>query len=486
MPSADATYTAQWQTDGLISYRVEHYLQNNDYFTLTDIENLSGAEGDAVTASAKSYTGFSYLADAPTIDSGTIAADGSLVLKLYYMRKDVTLTFDTNGASIPGDELIYRYGDFFDETLPGTIEGYAFIGWSPAFTGITPAEDTTYTAQWTLNISESLNVTEAVYSDEDFTAAGIEWNHTNKILTLNNVAITAADSTESDSDNFALKVPDGTTIILVGSNYLQSGQGAGETNCYGVLCDGDLTIQGPGTLTALGAPNLTSIDDQNVCYGIYAIGTVIIENDATVIAKSTSATGNSCGIFAENIVITDSTVSASSSESANDVCYGIYASEDIDITNSTVNTPSGIYASGDVAISQSAVNALKPGIEYGIYGDNVTITGGTLCVAAQSADGYGIYAASGVGITGNAAVTARCGEYRELGIGSGIYAGTGDISISGSAVIAAGYNALAMNTAPVLDDAEASCASTSADGSDGVIYNPDDIATYRYMQIRAE
>jgi flavoprotein len=44
----------------------------------------------------------------------------------------------------------------------------------------------------------------------------------------------------------------------------------------------------------------------------------------------------------------------------------------------------------------------------------------------------------------------------------------------------------AMNTAPVLDDAEASCASTSADGSDGVICNLDDIASYRYMRIRAE
>lgn len=486
MPSADATYTAQWQADGLISYRVEHYLQNNDYFTLTDIENLSGAEGDAVTASAKSYTGFNYLADDPTIASGTIAADGSLVLELYYMRKEVTLTFDTNGGSMLGDEQTYRYGEFFDEILPGTIEGYAFNGWSPALTGITPAEDTTYTAQWTLNISEALNVTEAVYSTQDYSAGGVDWDYATKTLTLTNVAITAADSTESDSDNFALKVPDGTTIILVGSNYLQSGKGAGETNCYGVLCDGDLTIQGSGTLTALGAPNLTSLDDQNVCYGIYATRTITIENGATVIAKSTSATGNSCGIFAENIVITDSTVSASSSGSEAGFSCGIYASEYIYITNSTVNTPSGIYASGDVEISQSTVNALNPGIEYGIYGDNVTITGGTVYAAAQSADGYGIYAVARVVITDNAAVTARCGEYGDPGTGNGIYAGTGDISISGSAVIAAGNDAPAMNKAPVLDDAEALCASTSAEGSDGVIYNPDDIATYRYMQIRAE
>jgi hypothetical protein len=84
MPPSDATYTAQWQADGLIPYRVEHYLQFGDGYILADIENLRGAEGDTATASPKSYTGFEYSAIAQTVASGTIAADGSLVLKLYY------------------------------------------------------------------------------------------------------------------------------------------------------------------------------------------------------------------------------------------------------------------------------------------------------------------------------------------------------------------------------------------------------------------
>ncbi|HPW40014.1 MAG TPA: InlB B-repeat-containing protein [Bacillota bacterium] len=494
MPAENATYTAQWQAVGLIPYRVEHYLENlDDGYILTDIENLSGAEGDTATASTKSYNGFEYLAGFPTVASGEIAADGSLVLKLYYMRNNVTLEFDADGGSAGDNELDYQYGDFFNEFPPGTIEGYAFNGWSPAFMGTAPAEDTTYTAQWTSNISEALDVATAVYSSQDYSVSGVDWDYEAQTLTLTNVVITAPDSTDSGVDNFALKVPDGTTIILVGSNYLQSGKGPG-INSYGILCDGDLIIQGPGTLTALGTPNFMSLADQVVCYGIYAAGTITIENDAAVIAKSTGATFNSCGIFAEDVYITDSTVLASSNESANGIRCGIYASGDIDITNSTVNTPSGIYASGDAAISESTVNALNSGIEYpddvfnyyGIYGNNVAITGGTVYITSQSANGYGIYAAAGVAITGSAAVTARCSDFGGPGTGSGIYADTGSIYISGSTVIAAGKDALAMNKAPVLDNAEAFCASTSADGSGGVIYDSGDIATYRYIQIRAD
>lgn len=496
MPAADATYTAQWQADGKVSYKVEHYLQDTfDDYTLADIENLKGNEGDTATASAKSYPGFSYFDDAPmTVASGTIAADGSLVLKLYYIRDNITLTFLVNGGSAGDCELDYQYGSFSDEPLPGTIDGYAFNGWSPAFLGVAPAEDTTYTALWTANISEALDVTTEVFANQDYTDSGIVWNHTTKTLTLTNVAITAADSAQGGSDNFALKVPEGTTIILVGSNYLKSGRGAGGTNSYGVLCDGDLTIQGSGTLTALGSPDFMSLPDQNVCYGIYATGAITIENDATVIAKSTLATGNSCGIFAKNIVVTNSKVLAFGVESANGICCGIYASEDIDITNSTINTPRGIYASGDVRINQSTVNALNSSIEYpdnefnyyGIFGNNVTIIGGTVNATSQSVDGYGIYAAKGVEITDNAAVTARCGDYGEPGTGNGIFAGTGDISISGSTVIAIGKDAPAMNKVPALEGAWVSCASTSAIGSDGVIYNQEDIETYRYILIRAD
>ncbi len=494
MPSADATYTAQWQADGLIPYRVEHYLQNiddSDGFVLADVENLRGAEGDTVTANAKSYTGYEFLDNHPTIASGTIASDGSLVLKLYYMRKKVRMTFASNGGSMWDVELDCLYGEFVYESSPGTQEGYAFNGWSPAFLGTAPVEDATYTAQWTANISGALDFTADAYANQNYSAAGVNWDCATKTLTLTDVAVIAADGTDSFSDNFAIRVPGGSAIILDGSNYLASGRIG--RSC-GILCDGDLTIRGPGTLTVLGAYDFMSLPDQSACYGIYTAGTITTENGAAVIAKSTGADGNSCGIFAENIVIANSAVLASSENSANGIRCGIYASGNISITDSTVNTPNGIYASGDVAISQSAVNALNSSIEYpnnvfnyyGIYGDNVTIVGGKVYAAVEFSDGYGIYAADGVAITGGAAVTSRCGRYGVPGSGNGIFAGAGSISISGSAVIAAGYDAVAMNQAPVLDGAGVCRASANADGSDGAIYNPDDMAAYKYILIRAD
>lgn len=488
MPAADATYTAQWQADGEFPYRVEHYLQYSDSgFILTDIENLRGAEGDTATANAKDYTGYEYLEEyIDAVPSGTITDDGSLVLKLYYGRKNVTLTFfENDGTEDYTDYTAINYGDFFDASPHNTMEGYVFTGWSPAFMGTVPAEDATYMAQWTLNISEALDVTTAVYASQDYSAGGVEWDYTTKTLTLKNAAIIAADGTDGDSDNFALKVPGGTTIILDGSNYIASGHIG---KCYGILCDGNLKIQGPGTLTVMGAPNFGA---PAVCYGIYATGTITIENNAAVIAKSKSAAGNSCGIFAENVVITDSAVLASSDVPTNDIRCGIYASGDIGITNSTVNTPSSIYASGDVTIIQSTVNVLNPDIDgdvfncYGIYGDNVKITGGTVHAAAGVGRGYGIYAATGVEITGGAAVTARCIRY-ESGTSNGIYAGTGSIRIAGSTVISAGWGAPAMNKAPVLEDAVIYRASTEEDGSVGVDYDTDVIDTYKYIQIQAD
>lgn len=501
MPAADTTYTAQWTEDGQVSYKVEHYQENlYDGYMLVETENLKGADANTVTASAKSYTGFTYDNSVTgTIESGIITSDGGLVLKLYYRRDSITLTFNANGGSAGDRTVNNKYGGFITDAAPGTMEGYAFNGWSPAFTGITPATDTTYTALWTANVLEALDLTTAVNASQDLAFSGLDWKFATKTLTLTNVMITAENSTAYGSDNFALKVPHGTTIILVGDNYLQSGQGSGGTKSYGVLCEGDLTIQGTGTLTALGTPNFMSMADQDVCYGVYASGTVTIQN-ATVIAKSSGATGNSCGISAGSVVISNSTVYASSGETASGNLSGIYASGNIFVSGSTVIAAKGIYASGDVTLNQSTVNALGSKIKvsddynyYGIYGDKVTITGGTVNVSSGVLSlGYGIYALTDVEITGNAAVTARYAEDSDgfSGSGYGIFAETGSISISGSSVVAVGKDLsesqqfAAMNKAPTLVNAEASRASENSDGSDGIIYNPADIASYRYVQIR--
>ena len=69
-------------------YKVEHYKQRADGSygsTADETENLSGTTGASVTAKAKAYEGYTEdTTNANRVASGTIAGDGSLVLKLYY------------------------------------------------------------------------------------------------------------------------------------------------------------------------------------------------------------------------------------------------------------------------------------------------------------------------------------------------------------------------------------------------------------------
>lgn len=78
-------------------YKVEHYKQNEaravDGYTLEETENLIGKTGEEVTATTKEYEGMAVNQTKSTL-SGKIAANGKLVLKVFY---------DYN----PGDEAAY-------------------------------------------------------------------------------------------------------------------------------------------------------------------------------------------------------------------------------------------------------------------------------------------------------------------------------------------------------------------------------------------
>ena len=103
-------------------YKVEHYKQKADgsYENVADeTENLSGTTGTNVTAMAKSYAGYTEdTENSNRIASGTIAGDGSLVLKLYYKANTSTgYKVEHYKQKVDGS-----YGDVADETenLSGT------------------------------------------------------------------------------------------------------------------------------------------------------------------------------------------------------------------------------------------------------------------------------------------------------------------------------------------------------------------------------
>lgn len=101
MPSSDVTFSGSWSPATNTKYKVEHYLeQDNGTYQVHETENLTGTTDSAVRATAKTYTGYAFDKDnANNVVSGTIAADGSLVLKLYY-GKDVVGGND-GGDGIP-------------------------------------------------------------------------------------------------------------------------------------------------------------------------------------------------------------------------------------------------------------------------------------------------------------------------------------------------------------------------------------------------
>ncbi len=170
------TYYAKWlvDTDGdgipdeedtetLVNYTIEHYKQNlvKTGYDEPERETKQGNLGSTVIAGAKTYTGFRQnIAHEERVASGTVVADGSLVLKLYYDRETYQITYIVNEGTINEENYIQNYTYGIGGKLPSDVtkQGYTFRGWyensdlrGEEKTVIT-AEETgakTYYASWT-------------------------------------------------------------------------------------------------------------------------------------------------------------------------------------------------------------------------------------------------------------------------------------------------------------------------------------------------
>ena len=158
-PAADTEYTAQWTKAGNTPYKIEHYKQNSDdnNYTLVsgDTQSLQGETGASIAVVTKNYEGFTWARQEPV--SPTIAANGSTVVRVYYNRKSVRLTFKLAGGKIGSSTadvpLSGKFGATFTAPADPTRDGYTFNDWNPALPAplVFPAADTEYTAQWTAN-----------------------------------------------------------------------------------------------------------------------------------------------------------------------------------------------------------------------------------------------------------------------------------------------------------------------------------------------
>lgn len=156
VPAQDMTYNAVWEASDGIPYVVKYYIQNteDDGYTLSEIQTFTGKTGEEVTAADAGYNQKIYhLKD--TLPKGTIKADGSLVLKVYYDRNSYQLHFDPSGGTLDQAEQVVtaRPGEQVNLPLP-TRTGYTFEGWyldqtfDRVFSGRMPEADTTVYAKW--------------------------------------------------------------------------------------------------------------------------------------------------------------------------------------------------------------------------------------------------------------------------------------------------------------------------------------------------
>ncbi|WP_433278428.1 leucine-rich repeat protein [Treponema sp. SP13] len=134
---------------GTVKYTVEHHKQNvtGDEYTKAEEETKYGKPAENTQAEAKTYEGF----NAKPIIQKTIAEDGTTVVKVYYDRKEISLSLnlDGGGTSTPltDGKLKGRFEAPVTVADP-TKAGYAFDGWTPPLPATFPAEDGTHTAQW--------------------------------------------------------------------------------------------------------------------------------------------------------------------------------------------------------------------------------------------------------------------------------------------------------------------------------------------------
>ena len=141
----DITFAAQFEEASGIAYTVEVYTMDvNGNYGAAETKTLYGTTGAQVTADTTAAEGFTFDESAANVVSGTVAADGSLVLKVYFARNQYKLTVD-------GAESEVYYGAALDIATPAAREGYTFIGWNVDVPANMPASDLTLVSQWSEN-----------------------------------------------------------------------------------------------------------------------------------------------------------------------------------------------------------------------------------------------------------------------------------------------------------------------------------------------
>ena len=148
MPAKDLSFKAVWTANGDTKVTVNYYTEKLDGSGY-DIETVvtAGTTGSEFTAEIKDITGFTFKADG-SVTSGTVAADGSLVLSVFYTRNSYTLSYTVDGKA--HTSRTYKFGETVTAAAAPEKTGYTFSGWQ-GVPETMPANDVEVSGTFTAN-----------------------------------------------------------------------------------------------------------------------------------------------------------------------------------------------------------------------------------------------------------------------------------------------------------------------------------------------
>jgi len=232
-----------WEADLNTPYIVEIYQQdlNGNYpETATSTIDKTGTTGDKATYTASTIAGFTYDSANPNnVLEGTIAPDGSLVLKVYYTRNDVKVTLTkqngiatftlTANSTLSSSENVYtiKYGATITLAYTMAEVGYTFAGLYNGATEVVASQGAYVVENVTANATIEARTTENKYTivfdknhaDANF-AEGVQTTIENVAFTTN-FALLTKDNVSRNGYNlvgWTLNASNEGSVYSVGAN----------------------------------------------------------------------------------------------------------------------------------------------------------------------------------------------------------------------------------------------------------------------------
>ena len=227
-PAGTTTYYAKWTANTDTKYTVEFYYQTEgSYKNVADFTDERTGTTDTLAQvtendknPAQDKVGYVYDESAANVLKGTIAGDGSLVLKVYF-KQQFTVTYKpgTQGAFTEQTKTGLDYGTTtpaFEGNTTGK-PGYTFAGWQPSVARKVTS-NAEYVAQWTANTNTKYTVEhylQKLNKTDEYDLKETENNLTGTTGELTNAQAKSYDGFTAQPFEQKEIAGDGTTVVKI-------------------------------------------------------------------------------------------------------------------------------------------------------------------------------------------------------------------------------------------------------------------------------